>query len=83
MAVQIHKEPTNFLNPVYDDIIYTLKNATPNVFNHKFILQVYVTNGYLPLAGQIDVLVATLKAKVNLAASVPPVIAIEVIESRD
>ena len=65
MAVQIHKEPTNFLNPVYDDIIYTLKNATPNVFNHKFILQVYVTNGYLPLAGQIDVLVATLKAKVN------------------
>jgi len=65
MAVQIHKQPNKFLNPVYDDIIFTLKNATPNVFRHKFILEVYVTNGYLPLTGQIDTKVATLKAKAN------------------
>tara|TARA_R100000278_G_scaffold38353_1_gene34035 strand:+ start:10986 stop:12368 length:1383 start_codon:yes stop_codon:yes gene_type:complete len=65
MAVQIHKQPKRFLNPVYDDIIFTVKNPTTNVFNHKFILEVYVTTGYLPLTGQIDVKVATLKAKAN------------------
>ena len=47
MAVQFHKQPTKFLNPVYDDIVFSVKNATQSVFNHKFVLKVFVNDNVL------------------------------------
>ena len=62
MAVQFHKQPSKFLNPVYDDIIFSIKNATQNVFNHKFVLRVYVNENS---SANTYNNVATLKAVEN------------------
>jgi hypothetical protein len=62
MAVQFHKQPTKFLNPVYDDIVFSVKNATQGVFNHKFVIKVFV-NTNASLSTYVEQ--ATLKAVAN------------------
>ncbi len=61
MAVSFIQQPSLLINPAYSDIVYTVQNGQTTQFYHKYLLEVYVSDGNTTSK------IATLKASANEA----------------